>query len=76
MIDSAKKDAQAQMEELNLAMEEMREDAFERFEKDTRKAVQRNDEYEGTDDPDLKAVLSEPIEQHMAKRNPCYGDAD
>jgi ribonuclease Y len=48
LLESAKKDAQALDEELNLKMEEMREEAFERFERDTRKFVQRNDEFEET----------------------------
>lgn len=44
IVDSAKKDAQAQEEDLNLQLEEMREEAFERFEKETRKWVQKNEE--------------------------------
>lgn len=46
LIEGAKKDASAQAEELNLVMEEMREEAFERFERENRKFVQKNDEYE------------------------------
>jgi len=41
LIDSAKKDAEGHLEELNLQMEEMREDAFERFERDNRKIIQK-----------------------------------
>lgn len=46
MIDSAKKDAQAQSEELGLQLEEMREEALEKFTRETRKISQRNDEFE------------------------------
>lgn len=48
LVESAKKDAQAHDEELNLKLEEMREEAFERFERETRKLVQKNDEFEET----------------------------
>ena len=46
LIDSAKKDAQAYSEELALQAEELREEAFERFEKETRRSVLRNDEFD------------------------------
>jgi ribonuclease Y len=46
LVEGAKKDAIAQQEELNLQLDEMREEAFERFEKETRKSVVRNEEYE------------------------------
>lgn len=46
MIESAKKDSQALQEELDLQLEEMRDEAYARFEKETRKAVLRNEEYE------------------------------
>lgn len=45
MIDGAKKDAQAQSEEMNLALEEMKDEAWEKFENETRRLVQRNDEF-------------------------------
>ena len=44
MIDGAKKDSQALDEELNIQFEEFKDDSWARFEKDTRKLVQRNDE--------------------------------
>jgi ribonucrease Y len=44
LIDSAKKDSDAQMEELKLQMEEISEESFARLDKDTRKLVQRNEE--------------------------------
>lgn len=44
MIEGARKDAAAQKEELDLQLEELREDAFEKFEKETRKTVLRNEE--------------------------------
>lgn len=46
MIESAKKDALAQAEEMDLTLEEMRTEAFERFERETRRAVIRNEEVE------------------------------
>ncbi|MBX3022991.1 MAG: DUF3552 domain-containing protein [Bdellovibrionales bacterium] len=46
LVEGAKMDSAAQQEELNLQLEEMREVAFERFEKETRKAVLRNEEFE------------------------------
>jgi ribonucrease Y len=55
MIDSAKKDSDAHMEELKISVEEMHEEAFERFEKETRKQVQRNEEFAETlDERELK----------------------
>src|ERR1035437_2980706 len=45
MIDGAKKDSQAQNEELNLQLEELKEEAWVRFENETRGHVQKNDEY-------------------------------
>ena len=45
LVDSAKKDTEAQMEELKLVMEEASEEAFTKFERETRKMVQRNDEF-------------------------------
>ncbi len=55
LVDSAKKDADAQMEELKLAMEEVSDAAYEKFEKETRKLVQKNDEYADTlDERELK----------------------
>ncbi|HMN68645.1 MAG TPA: Rnase Y domain-containing protein [Bdellovibrionales bacterium] len=48
LIDSAKKDSEAAMEELKLQMEEVGEEAFGKFEKETRRLVQRNDEFEET----------------------------
>jgi len=44
MVDGASKDFQAQEEELNLQLEEMREQAFEKFDRDTRPLVTRNEE--------------------------------
>lgn len=43
MLESAKLDAQAQNEELDLQLEEMKQEAFEKFEKESRPAVQRNE---------------------------------
>lgn len=55
LIESAKKDAEAQMEELKLQMEELNDEAFEKFEKETRKVVQRNEEFsELLDERELK----------------------
>lgn len=48
LIDSAKKDSEAQMEELKLQMEEISEEAFAKFDKETRKLVQRNEEFSET----------------------------
>jgi ribonuclease Y len=46
LVDSARKDAQGQDEELNLQMEEMREEAYSRFDRDTRRLVVKNEEQE------------------------------
>lgn len=46
LIDSAKKDAEARLEELNLQVDEMREGAMEKLERETRKQVLANEEYE------------------------------
>lgn len=46
LIESARKDAAALDEELKIQMEEMHEEAYERFERDTRRLVQRNEEVE------------------------------
>lgn len=55
MVESAKKDGEAQLDELKLHMEEVNEAAFEKFDRETRKLVQRNDEYEETlDERELK----------------------
>ncbi len=48
LVDSAKKDSEAQMEELKLQMEEINEEAFAKFDKETRKLVQRNEEFSET----------------------------
>lgn len=48
LIDSAKKDTEAHMEELKLEMEDVNDAAFEKFEKETRKLVQKNDEFSET----------------------------
>lgn len=45
LIEGAKKDAEAQMEELKLQMEELSEEAYARFDKETRQKVQRNEEF-------------------------------
>lgn len=45
MVEGAKKDADGQLEELKIHLEEMREDAFEKFDKETRKQVQRSEEF-------------------------------
>ncbi len=47
MIDSAKKDTEAAMEELKLQIEEADAEAFDKFENETRKFVLRNDEFDG-----------------------------
>lgn len=55
LVESARKDAEAQMEELKLQMEEVADAAYEKFEKETRKHVQRNDQFEETlDERELK----------------------
>src|ERR1700756_4648478 len=55
MVDGAKKDAQAQDEELNLQFEEMKDEAWVKFENETRHQVQKNDEYSETlDERELK----------------------
>lgn len=55
MIDGAKKDSQAQNEELNLQLEELKEEAWTRFENETRGRVQKNDEYsEALEERELK----------------------
>lgn len=46
LIDGVKKDCAAQEEELKLHLEEMREEAFSRLEKETRRDVRRNEEFE------------------------------
>lgn len=46
MVEGAKKDAQAHAEELNIQMEEMSEEAFERFDRENRKFVQRNEQFD------------------------------
>ncbi len=46
MIESAKKDVEAQEEELKLQIEDYRESAYERFERETRKLVLRNEDRE------------------------------
>ncbi len=48
LIDSAKKDTDAQMEELKLQMEEVSDEAYAKFERETRKLVQRNEEFAET----------------------------
>lgn len=48
LVESAKKDAEAHMEELKLQMEELSEEAYAKFEKETRRLVQRNEEFEET----------------------------
>ncbi len=45
LIDSAKKDAEAQAEELNLQFEEFKDEVWEKFERDTRRQVQKNEEW-------------------------------
>lgn len=55
LIEGAKKDAQAQDEELNLQMEELKEEAWSKFENETRKLVSRNDQYlEHIEESELK----------------------
>jgi ribonuclease Y len=55
LIDSAKKDSEAQMEELKLQMEEVSDEAFAKLEKETRKLVQKNEEYaEALDEREAK----------------------
>src|SRR5436189_6438187 len=55
LIDSAKKDAQAHSEELSLQMEELKDEAWAKFENDTRRLVQKNDEFlETLDERDVK----------------------
>jgi ribonuclease Y len=55
MLDSAKKDSEAQAEELNLQLEEMKDAAWEKFEKETRRLVQRNEEVlENIEEKELK----------------------
>lgn len=69
LIDSARKDAQAQEEELNLQMEEMREEAYQRFERDTRRLVQKNDEHEELmGEKELKARDSHTTREQLLNR--------
>ncbi len=46
ILESARKDSEALAEEINLELEEMREAALEKFAKETRKLVQKNEERE------------------------------
>lgn len=48
MVDSARKDAAALDEELKLRVEEMHEEAFDKFDRETRRWVQNNEEREET----------------------------
>lgn len=69
LIDSAKKDAQAQEEELNLQMEEMREEAYQRFERDTRRLVVKNDEHEEMIlEKEVKARESQNMREQLLNR--------
>src|SRR4051812_13740147 len=45
LIDSARKDAEAQQEELNLQLEELKDEAWTKFENETRRLVQKNDQH-------------------------------
>lgn len=46
LVDCVKKDTEAQMEELKIHLEEVREEAFDKFERDTKKQVGRNEQFE------------------------------
>jgi ribonuclease Y len=48
LVDSARKDSEAQTEELQLAMEEMKDEAWEKFLHETRRLVQKNEEFDET----------------------------
>jgi ribonuclease Y len=55
MIEGAKKDAEAHLEELNLQMEEYKDEAWDKFEKETRRLVQKNGEFlESIEERELK----------------------
>src|SRR5262249_47895878 len=71
MIDGAKKDAQAQDEELNLQFEEMKDEAWGKFENETRKYVQRNDEFaESLDEREQKfRELVQAREANLNRKN-------
>lgn len=45
LVEGAKKDIQAQSEELNLYLEEMKDEAWEKFERDSRAVIKKNEEH-------------------------------
>lgn len=68
-LDSAKKDAQAQTEELNLILEEMKDEAWEKFEKESRRYVQRNDEMlEEIEERELKFKEATSVRDQLLNR--------
>jgi ribonucrease Y len=71
LLDGAKKDAQAQDEELNLQFEEMKDEAWAKFENDTRRLVQKNDEFgETLEERELKfKELVNTREQALNRKN-------
>src|SRR5580692_10954967 len=71
MVDGAKKDAQAQDEELNLQFEEMKDEAWVKFENETRRQVQKNDEFgETLEERELKfKELVNTREQALNRKN-------
>lgn len=55
MLDSAKKDSQAQSEELNIQLEELQEEAFEKFNKEAKPYLAKNEALqEALEDRELK----------------------
>ena len=69
LIESAKKDAQGQAEELNLQFEEYQAEAWEKFEKDTRRLVQKNDEFvENIEERELKAKEAVVTREQLLNR--------
>jgi ribonuclease Y len=69
LVDGARKDAQAYEEELNLQLEEMREQAFEKFERETRRLVVKNEEHEELiGEKELKARDSQATREQLLNR--------
>jgi len=70
LVDSARKDAEAQMEELKLQVEESSDEAYAKFEKETRRLVQRNEEFAETlsEREEKSRELAQSREQMLQRR--------
>lgn len=69
MIDGAKKDADAGMEELTLQLEEYKDGAWDKFEKETRRLVQKNEEYlESIEERELKSKEIFTLREQLMNR--------